>query len=162
MAGLASLCHVALDGTKVNCQLAADNDHQVIVAVGISNQALNVEHLEPMVQGIADTAGALPDVLTTDACYWSKANAEHCEQLGIDGYISTGRLSHGQPLPLKRGPMPNNADAKTRMARRLRSKNGSEIDAQRKAILDLVNGQIKEARGLRGFPLRGLGKVNDV
>jgi len=61
-----------------NYQLALDSDHQVIVAVGVSNQAPDVEHLEPMVQRIVDTAGALPDVLTTDAGYWSEANAEHC------------------------------------------------------------------------------------
>ncbi len=41
----------------------------VIVAVGVSNLAPDVEHLEPMVQRIAATAGALPDVLTTDAGY---------------------------------------------------------------------------------------------
>jgi len=143
-----------------NCQLAVDSDHQVIVAVGVSNQAPDVEHLKPMVQRIADTAGVLPDVLTTDAGYWSEANAEHCEQLGIDAYIATGRLPHGQPLPPKRGPMPRNADVKTRMARKLRSKQGSAIYAQRKAIVEPVNGQIKEARGLRGFLLRGLEKVD--
>ena len=28
-----------------NCQVAVDNDHQVIVAVGVSNQPPDVEHL---------------------------------------------------------------------------------------------------------------------
>ena len=35
------------------------------------------------------------------------------------------------------------------MARKLRSKKGSRIYAQRKAIVEPVKGQIKEARGLR-------------
>ena len=78
----------------------------------------------------------------------------------IDAYIATGRLPHGQPLPPKRGPMPGNADAKARVARKLRSKAGSAIYAQRKAIMEPVNGQIKEARGLRRFLLRGLEKVD--
>ena len=30
-----------------NCQVAVDSDHQVIVAVGVSNQAPDVEHHEP-------------------------------------------------------------------------------------------------------------------
>ena len=143
-----------------NCQLAVDSDHQVIVAVGVSNQAPDVEHLEPMLQRIAVTAGALPDVLTTDAGYWSENNAELCADQGIDAYIATGRLAHGQPLPPKRGPMPKDADVKARMARKLRSKAGSRIYAQRKAIVEPVNGQIKEARGLRRFLLRGLEKVD--
>jgi hypothetical protein len=46
------------------------------------------------------------------------------------------------------------------MARKLRSKKGSAIYAQRKAIVEPVNGQIKEGRGLRRFLLRGLEKVD--
>jgi hypothetical protein len=55
---------------------------------------------------------------------------------------------------------PKDADEKTRMARKLRSKQGSAIYAQRKAIVEQVNGQIKEAKGLRRFLLRGLEKVD--
>jgi len=143
-----------------NCQLAVDGDHQVIVAIGVSNQPPDVEHLEPMLERIASNAGALPDVMTLDAGYWSEGNANLCADQGIDAYIATGRLPHGQPPPPKRGPMPKDADAKTRMARKLRSKKGSAIYAQRKAIVEPVNGQIKEARGLRRFLLRGLEKVN--
>jgi hypothetical protein len=128
-----------------NCQVAVDSDHQVIVAVGVSNQAPDVEHLEPMLQRIGATAGALPDVLTTDAGYWSEDNAKTCADQGIDAYIATGRLPHGKPPPPRRGPLPKDADEKTRMARKLRSKQGSAIYAQRKAIVKPVNGQIKEA-----------------
>jgi len=56
--------------------------------------------------------------------------------------------------------LPKDADPKARMARKLRTKTGSAIYAQRKAIVEPVNGQIKEARGLRRFLLRGLEKVN--
>ncbi len=55
--------------------------------------------------------------------------------------------------------MPKDADAKTRMAREHRSKKGSSIYVQRKAIVEPVNGQIKEGRELRRFLLRGLEKV---
>jgi len=79
-----------------NCQLAVDSDHQVIVAVGVSNQAPDVEHLEPMLQRIGATAGALPDVMTADAGYWSEDNAKSCAGQGIDAYIATGRLPHGR------------------------------------------------------------------
>ena len=91
---------------------------------------------------------------------YSEDNADFCADQGIDAYIATGRLPHGQPLPPKRGPMPRNADAKACMARKLRSKAGSRIYAQRKAIVEPVNGQIKEARGLRRCLMRGLEKVD--
>ena len=143
-----------------NCQVAVDSDHQVIVAVGVSNQPPDVEHLEPMLQRINSCAGEVPTVMTMDAGYWSEDNAKACTDQGIDAYIATGRLPHGQPLPPKRGPLPREADARTRMARKLRSKQGSAIYAQRKVIVEPVNGQIKEARGLRRFLLRGLEKVD--
>lgn len=143
-----------------NCQLAVDSGHQEIVAVGVSNQPPDVKHLESMLQRITATAGALPEVMTMDAGYWSEDNAKCCSDQGIDAYIATGRLPLGQPLPPKRGPLPRDADARSRMARKLRSKKGSAIYAQRKAIVEPVNGQIKEARGLRRFLLRGLGKID--
>jgi hypothetical protein len=113
--------------------LAVDSDHQVIVATGVSNQAPDVEHLEPMVQRIAATAAALPEVKSLDAGYWSEDNAKACTDQGIDAYkrceeakgYATGRL------PSKRGPMPRDADTKSRTARKLRSKAGSAIYAQR-------------------------------
>ncbi|QVL53516.1 MAG: hypothetical protein KFB97_03805 [Cyanobium sp. M30B3] len=41
------------------------------------------------------------------------------------------------------------------MARKLRGKLGSAIYNQRKPIVETVNGQIREARGLQRFLLRG-------
>ena len=143
-----------------NCQVAVDSDHQVIVAVGVSNQPPDVEHLEPMLQRIVATASGLPDVMTMDAGYWSEDNARACSDQGIDAYIATGRLPHGQPPPPKRGPLPRDADARSRMAHKLRSKKGSRIYAQRKAIVEPVNGQIKEGRGIRRFLLRGVEKAD--
>ncbi len=130
------------------------------MAVGLSNQPPDVEHLEPILERIATRAAALPEVMTFDAGCWSEDYAKTCAVQGIDAYIATGRLQDGQPPPPKRGPLPKDADAKTRMARKLRIKKGSKIFAQHKAIVEPVNGQIKEARGLRRFLLRGLEKVN--
>ena len=38
-------------------------------------------------------------VMTFDAGYWSEDNAKSYADQGIDAYIATGRLPHGQPLP---------------------------------------------------------------
>ena len=74
-----------------------------------------------------------------DAGYWSENNVNAFADHGIDAYIATGR----QILPPKRAPLPRVANIKTRMARKLRSKKGSKIYAQRKAIVEPLNGQIK-------------------
>jgi len=143
-----------------NCQVAVDGDHQVIVAMGVSNQPPDVEHLEPMLERtIADT-GACPETFIADAGYWSEDNVCGCEKRGADPHISTGRQKHGQPPPPIYGPIPKDLDAKGKMARKLRKKEGREIYAKRKTIVEPVFGQTKEARGLRRFLLRGMDKVN--
>jgi transposase len=144
-----------------NCQAVVDGDHQVIVAMGVSNQPPDVEHLVPMlVRTIANTS-QVPKTLIADAGYWSEDNAKACEDRGVDPHIATGRLPHGQPPPPIHGPIPKDLDSKGQMARKLRKKEGKEIYARRKTIVEPVFGQAKEGRGLRRFLLRGLEKVND-
>jgi hypothetical protein len=144
-----------------NCQAVVDGDHQVIVAMGVSNQPPDVEHLVPMlVRTIANTS-QVPKTLIADAGYWSEDNAKACEDRGVDPHIATGRLPHGQPPPPIHGPIPKDLDSKGQMARKLRKKEGKEIYARRKTIVEPVFGQAKEGRGLRRFLLRGLEKMND-
>jgi transposase len=143
-----------------NCQAAVDGDHQVIVAMGVSNQPPDVEHLEPMLEHTIANTGACPETFIADAGYWSEDNVSACEKRGADPHISTGREKHGQPPPPICGPIPKGLDAKGKMARKLRKKEGREIYAKRKTIVEPVFGQTKEARGLRRFLLRGLEKVN--
>ncbi|MCS5699167.1 transposase [Cyanobium sp. FGCU-52] len=143
-----------------NCQAVVDGDHQVIVAMGVSNQPPDVEHLVPMLERTITNTSKVPKTLIADAGYWSEDNAKACEQRGVDPHIATGRLPHGQPPPPIYGPIPKDLDAKGRMARKLRKKKGKEIYARRKTIAEPVFGQTKECRGLRRFLLRGLEKVN--
>jgi len=143
-----------------NCQAAVDGDHQIIVAVGVSNQASDQHHLLPMVERIVANTGQLPEKLIADAGYCSTANIEASEQRGLDAYLSTSRQSHGKRPRPSRGPAPRDLDARGRMDRKLRSKAGQAIYALRKIIAEPVFGQIKGARGLDRFLLRGLGKVD--
>ncbi len=58
-----------------NGQLVVDERHQVIVAQALTNQAPDVEHLEPMLNLVEAGAGARPRRLSADAGYWSEGNA---------------------------------------------------------------------------------------
>jgi transposase len=143
-----------------NCQAAVDGDHQIIVAVGVSNQASDQHHFIPMLERIVANTGQLPEKLIADAGYCSTANIEASEQRGLDAYLSTSRQSHGKRPRPSRGPAPRDLDARGRMERKLRSKAGQAIYALRKIIAEPVFGQIKGARGLDRFLLRGLEKVD--
>lgn len=143
-----------------NCQAAVDGDHQIIVAVAVSNQASDAPHLEPMLERIVANTGQLPETLIADAGYCSTANIETSEQRGLDAYYSTARQQHGKRPRPSRGPAPRDLDARGRMDRKIRSKAGQAIYALRKIIVEPVFGQIKGARGLDCFLLRGLEKVD--
>ena len=143
-----------------NCQAAVDGDHQVIVAIGVSNQPSDAVHLLPMLERIQANTEELPNALIADAGYCSTANLEACEEIGMNAYISTSRQQHGQRPRPSRGRPPKDLDARGRMERKLRSKAGQAIYALRKTVVEPVFGQIKGARGLDRFRLRGLEKVN--
>jgi len=143
-----------------NCQAAVDGDHQVIVAIGVSNQASDAVHLLPMLKRIQANTGQQPGALIADAGYCSTANLEACEERELEAYISTSRQQHGHRPRPSRGRAPRDLDARGRMDRKLRSVQGQAIYALRKTIVEPVFGQIKGARGLDRFRLRGLEKVN--
>ncbi len=141
-----------------NCQAAVSEGHQVIVAQAVTNQAPDVEHLPSLVAQVEDNCGTRPEKLTADAGYWSEANAKVCERHAIDAYLATDRVGHGRVPEPACGDRVGN-EAKQRMREKLTSDAGRAVYARRKAVVEPVFGQIKEARGFRRFLLRGVRKV---
>ena len=140
--------------------LAVDDVAQVIVAQHVTPMAAEVNELVPIVNAMARLMGRLPDQLVADAGYWSEANAEHLSAKGIDGYLARGRMKHGESAPAPpRGRIPAKLSVAERMERKLKTKAGRAVYARRKAIVEPVNGQIKQARGFRQFLRRGVERV---
>ena len=142
-----------------NCQAMVDAAHQIIVAEAVTNQPPDPEHLVPMLVKTVDNCGATPEKLVADAGYFSENNVCEPHKWGIDPYIATGRQHHDDTPPVVRGRAPSNLTMKEAMARKLATKAGKAVYSRRKVIVEPVFGQIKEARGLRRFLLRGLQKV---
>jgi len=95
-------------------------------------------------------------------CYNCQAavNVRYLTEAGIDPYVATRQRKHSEKsAPAPRGRIPQDATVKQRMDRKLRTKRGRAAYAKRKQIVELVFGQIKEARGFRRFLLRGLEPV---
>ncbi len=144
-----------------NCQAAVDAEHQIIVALAATNQAPDQEHLPPMLDAVIENCGRAPDAFSADAGYWSESNAIHCENADCEAYIATGRQAHGE-RPKDDEEVVGNLDANEKrraMRAKLRTPEGKAIYARRKAIVEPVFGQIKEAQGLRRFLLRGIDMV---
>jgi hypothetical protein len=145
-----------------NGQAVVDEAAQVIIATQVTNQAADAPQLMGMIEG-ADanlTAADIEDTFDTalaDAGYCSEDNLNAAQDAGVDVLIATGRIRRGERVqPAPRGPIPKDATARERMARRLRTKAGRADYARRKAIVEPVFGQMKVRQGAGFLRLRGL------
>ena len=110
-------------------------------------------------KGADGTPTPIPN--TADTGYFSEKAVGRLEKIGIDPHIAVGRQKHheapGRPEPAAPSA---EASAKEKMQQKLRSATGKALYAARKHIVEPVFGQIKSARGIRKFLLRGLEKVS--
>jgi transposase len=143
-----------------NCQIAVEENFQLIVGQAVTQEANDKEQLKPMIEAIEEQAGQKPGEVLADSGYCSENNLKYLARRHIDGYVTTERQKHeSDRSACKRGPLPKRATAVERMKRRLQTQVGRRIYAMRKAIVEPVFGQIKQVRGFRQFLLRGLEKV---
>jgi transposase len=143
-----------------NAEIVVEASCQLIVAQAVTQEANDKKQTIPMVEAIEAQAEQMPEQLLADSGYCSDENLKILEDKPIDVYIATGRQKHGEkPALNKRGPLPQGATRVDKMTRKLQRKAGAAIYAARKAIVEPVFGQIKQARGFRQFLMRGIKKV---
>jgi hypothetical protein len=154
---------IMVDGDKAFVQAynaqAAMEEHQVIVACTVTNQAADTPHLLPVVAAVRKNTRRRPRRVLADAGYWSEKNVRGLRRQRIEPLIAAGKIKHGPAPPPPRGRIPQDLSVRDRMRRLLRTKRGRALYARRKVLTEPVFGLIKRARGFRQFLLRGLGKV---
>ena len=124
----------------------------------VTQQTTDNHQLLPMLGQVKQNMGRKPEAASADAGYWSEVNATAESVAGIDLHIATGRDKHGE-INTAGEPPPDQATAKEAMRQKLSTEAGRSIYKMRKAIVEPVFGQIKEARGFRRFSLCGLDNV---
>jgi transposase len=142
-----------------NCQAAVDDEAQVIVACDATAESNDKKQLTPLLDQVEENLGALPKKASADSGYYSEENVRDVRARGIDDYICPDRMKHGEPVPKVRGRPPKDMSFIDRVRRKLRTKQGRATYKLRKQIVEPVFGQMKGARGLRQFLLRGVEKV---
>lgn len=157
-----------------NAQAVVDGANQIIVAAETTDQANDKQQAVPMAQaalnnleaaGIARPQAAdgtpTPIPNTADSGYYSEKVVGELENLGIDPYLAVGRQKHHDTESTAGStPLSDPASVKAQMGQKLRTAAGKVLYAARKQIVEPVFGQIKSARGIRRFLLRGREKVS--
>jgi transposase len=148
-----------------NAQAAVEPGRQLIVGQAVTAAANDKEQLLPMIETVERQSGQRPEQVLADSGYCSEKNLQQLDsdedpERRVVGYIATERQKHGEyKEPCRRGPLPKGASRVDRMRRKLKTKAGKAVYAARKAIVEPVFGQIKQARGFRQVLLRGIDKV---
>jgi transposase len=140
---------------------AAVTEHQVVVAAELTQQANDVQQLQPMLGAVNRTLAAAgipgrPTTLLADSGYWSTANLTTIPDAPelLVWPSKTGRTGK----PRKDGqPSASNSDGlRAAMFARLTSEPGKARYAKRKQTVEPVFGQLKEQQDARRFTRRGL------
>jgi transposase len=157
-----------------NAQAVVDGANQIIVAAEVTNQANDKQQAVPLARAALDNLNAaaierptaadgtpVPIPNTADTGYFSEKAIAELEKMGMNPHVATGRQKHHEtPVPAVAGEPAPAVSAKEKMQHKLRSVMGKLLYAARKHIVEPVFGQIKSARGIRKFLLRGLKKVS--
>jgi transposase len=137
-----------------NAQVAADSGAQVIVAADVTQNVVDRGELLPMCDRIKENLGGLPAAITADAGYWDTVSVESPALREVELLVAPEAMHRwARPKPGQ------SSAAVERMREKLRSEAGKALYALRREIVEPVFGQIKSARGLRRFSMRGLAKV---
>ena len=146
-----------------NAQAAVDVDSQIIVAAQLSNQAADGPHLVGMVEQVEQSTGRRPQEVLADAGYFSEDNVTTLRKRGMSVLIPPERVRRRQwreRCTPPTSPPPKYASVSEWMRYRLKLPENRERYRKREQSVEPVFGQIKQARGLRQFLLRGLDKVS--
>ncbi len=149
-----------------NAQIAVDSAQQIIVAAEITQDRNDKQQLAPMLERVAQNMGAKPQAATADTGYFSESQVNDERVTGIELYVAIGKQKHAEGQPsdaIEAGdpsrPLVEAGSAKEKMRQRLKTETGQALYKMRKAIVEPVFGQIKAARGIRHFLLRGFVKA---
>ncbi len=146
-----------------NAQIAVDSAGQIIVAAEITQESNDKQQLAPMLERVEQNMGTKPEAATADTGYFSESQITDARVSGIELYVAIGKQKHGEPPDMESGdpfvPPVATDSAKETMKRRLKTEAGQALYKMRKAIVEPVFGQIKAARGIRTFRLRGIAKA---
>ena len=156
-----------------NAQAVVDGANQIIVSAEVTREANDKRQAVPMARAALDNLNAAgierpkgidgtptPIPNTADTGYFSKEAVAGLERIGMNPYLAVGRQKHHEAPEAAEAAPSAEASVKEEMQQKLRTAPGQALYAARKQIVEPVFGQIKGARGIRGFLLRGLEKVS--
>jgi transposase len=142
-----------------NAQAAVDSTAQIIVAATVTQEANDKQQLLPVLEQVQENCGRFPEQVSADAGYFNTEQLTDKKLSQVDLYVPPDRQKHGAEPSPECGPAAAEGNVVEQMRHKLKTAGGRAVYKWRKAIVEPVFGQIKDARGFRRFSVRGLTKV---
>lgn len=140
-----------------NVQVATDTEARVIVGVQVTNSGSDLGQLTPMLEDIQHRTGRKPEQMLVDGGY---VQLDQIERAGAEGVTvfappQLPRNKSIDPAKPKDGDGPHVAAWRRRMG----TERAATIYRERGSVAECVNADLRQHRGLRQLPVRGLDKA---
>ena len=126
-----------------NAQASVDVESMLIVGQHLSQSPNDKQEITPALEALTALPKSLGtlEALLADAGYFSETNVESCQKENISPLISVHRDKHNQTLSDRFSephPLPEDADAVTKMKHQLQTQVGRALYAKRKCTVEPV------------------------
>jgi transposase len=143
-----------------NVQLAVDTDSRALVGVEVTNAGSDAGLSEPMREQIEERTGEVVAEQLLDGGFVKLDDVDRAAAAGTTLYMPVPKPRRAGADPHQ--PKKTDSAAVAAWRQRMGTPEAKEVYKQRAATIETVNGELKTARGLKPFRVRGLPKVRCV
>jgi transposase len=140
-----------------NMQFAVDTDTRAIVGVGVTNSGSDMGQITPMLEEVERRSDKAPKEWLVDGGYTSLADIDAVQQQGVKVYapVQQPRSADVDPHQPKKDDTQQVAEWRQRMG----TDEAKDIYKDRGSTAERTNADLRQHRGLRHLPVRGIEKT---
>jgi transposase len=140
-----------------NMQFAVDTETRAIVGVGVTNSGSDMGQITPMLEDVERRVDKQPSEWLVDGGYTSLADIDAVQAQGVKVYapVQQPRSADVDPHQPKKGDTEQVAEWRRRMG----TEEAKDIYKDRGATAERTNADLRQHRGLRHLPVRGIEKT---
>ena len=140
-----------------NMQFAVDTDTRAIVGVGVTNSGSDMGQITPMLEEVERRVDKTPKEWLVDGGYTSLTEIDAVQEQGVKVYAPVQQPRSADVDPHQ--PKKNDTEQVAEWRRRMGTDEAKGIYKDRGATVERTNGDLRQHRGLRHLPVRGIEKT---
>lgn len=140
-----------------NMQFAVDTDTRAIVGVGVTNSGSDMGQIEPMLEEVERRLDKKPKEWLVDGGYTSLADIEAVGEKGVKVFAPLQQPRSPDIDPHQ--PKKNDTEHVAEWRKRMGTGKAKDIYKDRASTSERTNADLRQHRGLRHLPVRGIEKT---